>query len=124
MSSGGAATRRLFIFLLAMLWLAAAARARERAPVGLAPAAELQQQFAELGDLKLQSGEVIHEFRLGYRTAGTLNTDKSNAVLWPTWLGGRTEDLLRFVGPSNVVDTGKYFVILVDAIGDGVSTSP
>ncbi len=88
------------------------------------PAAEGAQQFATLGEFKLQSGAVLHDFRLGYRTLGKLNDAKSNAVLWPTWLRGRTEDLLQFVGPGNVVDTGKYYVILVDAIGDGISTSP
>jgi len=82
------------------------------------------QQFAELGDFHLRDGRVIHEFRLGYRTLGKLNSDKSNAVLWPTWIGGRTEDLLPFIGPANVVDTNKYFVVLVDAIGNGVSSSP
>jgi homoserine O-acetyltransferase len=84
------------------------------------------QQFAEFGELKLQNGAVIQDFRLGYRTFGKLNAEKSNAVLWPTWLGGKTQDLLKFVGsgPANVVDSTKYFVILVDAIGDGVSTSP
>ena len=91
---------------------------------GQAAAAEGTQQFAELGDLALRSGQVIQDFRLGYRTLGKLNTGRSNAVLWPTWLGGRTQDLLKFVGPGNVVDTNSYFVILVDAIGDGVSTSP
>jgi homoserine O-acetyltransferase/O-succinyltransferase len=82
------------------------------------------QQFAELGDLKLRGGSVIHDFRLGYRTLGKLNADKSNAVLWPTWLGGRTEDLLGFVGPGKVVDSSRYFVVLVDSIGNGVSSSP
>lgn len=82
------------------------------------------QHFAEFGDFKLHSGEVLREFRLGYRTMGKLNDDKSNAVLWPTWVGGRSEDLLPFVGPGNVVDTNKYFVVLVDAIGNGISTSP
>jgi homoserine O-acetyltransferase/O-succinyltransferase len=91
---------------------------------GQAQTASTPQQFAALGEFKLQSGEVMHDFRLGYRTAGALNAEKSNAVLWPTWLGGRTEDLLRFIGPNNVVDSSKYFVILVDAIGNGVSTSP
>ena len=86
--------------------------------------AEGVQQFADLGELKLKSGAVIQDFQLGYRTLGKLNAGKSNAVLWPTWLGGKTEDLLKFVGPSNVVDTNSYFVILVDAIGNGVSTSP
>ena len=86
--------------------------------------AEGAQQFAELGDLKLRSGAVIHDFRLGYRTVGQLNAAKSNAILWPTWLGGTTQELLQFVGPDKVVDSTKYFVVLVDAIGNGVSTSP
>jgi homoserine O-acetyltransferase/O-succinyltransferase len=93
---------------------------------GQASPGEAVQQFAELGEFKLQSGGVIQDFRLAYRTLGKLNADKSNAVLWPTWLGGKTQDLLKFAGPGpeHVVDSTKYFVILVDAIGNGVSTSP
>jgi homoserine O-acetyltransferase len=86
--------------------------------------AEGEQQFAELGAFKLQSGGVIQDFRLGYRTLGKLNAQKSNAILWPSWLGGKSDDLLQFLGPGKVVDTSKYFVVLVDAIGNGVSTSP
>jgi homoserine O-acetyltransferase len=86
--------------------------------------AEAPERFADLGDLKLQSGAVIRNFRLGYRTIGELNAEKSNAVLWPTYLGGHSGQLLQYVGPANVVDTTKYFAILVDSIGDGVSTSP
>lgn len=82
------------------------------------------QQFAELGDQKLHGGTVIQDFRLGYRTLGQLNAQKSNAILWPTWLGGKSQDLLQFVGPGKVLDASMYFVILVDAIGNGVSTSP
>jgi len=67
---------------------------------------------------------VIHDFRLGYRTVGQMNAAKSNAILWPTWLGGTTQELLQFLGPDKVVDSTKYFVVLVDAIGNGVSTSP
>jgi homoserine O-acetyltransferase len=86
--------------------------------------AEGTQQFTDLGDLKLQSGAVIQDFRLGYRTLGKLNAQKSNAILWPSWLGGKSLDLLQFLGPGKVVDTSSYFVVLVDAIGNGVSTSP
>ncbi len=82
------------------------------------------QQFAEFGDFRLRSGSVIHDFRLGYRTLGKRNAEGSNAILWATWLGGKSEDLLQFVGPANVVDSSRYFVILVDAIGNGVSSSP
>jgi pimeloyl-ACP methyl ester carboxylesterase len=81
-------------------------------------------QFGELGELKLRNGAVIQDFRLGYRTLGKLNAEKSNAVLWPSWLGGKSEDLLQFIGPGKVIDSNRYFAILVDAIGDGVSSSP
>jgi homoserine O-acetyltransferase/O-succinyltransferase len=95
-------------------------------PTATAQASPAQgaQQFAALGDLKLQGGGVIQDFRLGYRTLGTLNAGKSNAVLWPSWLSGKSEDLLQFLGPGKVVDTTNYFVVLVDAIGNGVSCSP
>jgi len=90
-----------------------------------APQTDGVQRFAEFANFKLRNGSVIQDFRLGYRTLGKLNAEKSNAVLWPTWLGGKSEDLLQFVGPTGkVVDTSQYFVILVDAIGNGVSSSP
>ena len=82
------------------------------------------QQFASFGDFKLQSGKVIHDFRIGYRTLGALNAAKSNAILFPTWLGGRSEDLLQFAKPGQWLDTSKYFIVFVDAIGDGISSSP
>ncbi len=85
---------------------------------------EGMQQFADFDDFKLHNGGVIHDFRLGYRTLGRLNAARSNAVLWPTWLGGKSEDLLQFIGPGKVVDTSNYYVVLVDAIGNGVSASP
>jgi len=102
---------------MAACWVSAGAQAPAQPTEGA-------QQFAEFGDFKLRSGEVIREFRLGYRTLGKLNAERSNTVLWPTWLGGKTEDLVQFIGPKNVVDSNLYFVILVDAIGNGVSTSP
>ncbi len=110
---------RFFLFLLLVL----SSQAKYANAQGAA-SGEGAQQFAELGDFKLQSGAVIQDFRLGYRTLGMLNASKSNGVLWPSWLGGKAEDLLKFIGPGKVVDSSKYFVILVDAIGDGVSSSP
>lgn len=91
---------------------------------GQAMPAEPKLQFADFGDFKLRSGQVIEDFRLGYRTVGGLNAERSNAILWPSWLGGNSQQLLQYVGPKNVVDTDRYFVVLVDAIGNGVSSSP
>ena len=47
-----------------------------------------EQQFAGIGDLKLQNGGVIRNCRVGYRIFGRLNRDKSNVVVFTTWAGG------------------------------------
>jgi homoserine O-acetyltransferase/O-succinyltransferase len=83
-----------------------------------------KQQFARLGDLRLESGEVIADAIVGYRTAGTLNASRSNAVLVAPWHQGNSGQLARQIGPGKLVDSSKYFVIVVDAFGNGVSSSP
>lgn len=83
-----------------------------------------EQQFANLGDFKLQSGEVLRDCRIGYRTAGQMNADKSNIIVIPTWAGGKTEQWVPNVGPGKMADTAKYYVVLIDALSNGVSSSP
>src|SRR5579862_4951446 len=83
-----------------------------------------KQEFALLGDFKLESGAVIKGCRVGYRTYGKLNATKTNAILFPTWFGGTSLDIELFAPPWDVVDTGRYCLIVVDALGNGVSTSP
>jgi homoserine O-acetyltransferase len=81
-------------------------------------------KFAPLGNFRLESGETIRNLQLGYRTLGTLNADRSNVILWPTWFTGTSAQLLSFVGSGKLLDPSKYYVILVDALGDGVTSSP
>lgn len=88
------------------------------------PVVAQQQQFATLGDFKLRGGAVIRDCRIGYRTFGRLNEQRSNAVIFPTWAGGTTEQLQSNIGPGRLVDSDKYFVIAIDALGNGVSSSP
>ena len=80
-------------------------------------------QTAELGDLTLESGEVLQDAKLGYRSAGRLNADRSNVILFPTWFTGTTEELFTSdaVAP---VDTSRFFLVAVDAFANGVSSSP
>jgi homoserine O-acetyltransferase/O-succinyltransferase len=82
------------------------------------------QQFASLGDFKLENGEVIRDCRIGYRTYGHLDGNKTNAILFPSWFGGTSKELEDYFGPGKLVDTSQYYVISVDALADGVSTSP
>ncbi len=88
------------------------------------PPMDGQQQFADLGTCKLVGGQEITGCRLGYRTWGTLNAQRSNAILFPTWFSGRSSDIEASVGADKLVDPDKYFLIVVDALGDGVSSSP
>ena len=81
-------------------------------------------QFAEMGDCQLENGDVIQDCSIGYRTVGSLNADSSNAVLFPTWFGGTSEQILSLLGPDGMVDPSESFVIVVDAFGNGVSSSP
>ena len=83
-----------------------------------------RQQFAELGDFRLESGATIRDAFIGYRTMGRLNAMRSNAVLVAPWYQGTTWQLAHQIGPGKLVDSSKYFVILVDSFGNGVSSSP
>jgi homoserine O-acetyltransferase len=93
-------------------------------PVYLQAQALPPLQYANLGDLKLENGSVIRDCKLGYRTLGTLNAAKSNAVLYPSWFTGKSGEIVAELGPGAYVDTAKYFVVAVDSLGNGVSCSP
>lgn len=91
-----------------------------------------QQQIANLGQCKLESGQAIEDCRVGYRTYGHLNAARDNAVLMPTWLYGKSSDLASLFGdgsspqqlPQQLIDTGKFYGIAIDAFANGISSSP
>jgi homoserine O-acetyltransferase len=80
--------------------------------------------------LALKSGAVIDEYELAYETYGTLNADRSNAVLICHALnashhvaGWYAEDAQNvgwwdnMIGPGKPVDTDRFFVIGVNNLG-------
>jgi homoserine O-acetyltransferase len=83
-----------------------------------------RQRVAQLGDFPLESGERIQNCQVGYRTFGRLNPSKSNAVVLTPWFQGSSAQLAWHVGPGKLVDSSEYFVIAVDALGNGMSSSP
>ena len=102
-----------FVLPIVFLLLSSATHAAEAPPL----------QRAELGDLRLESGATLLDASVTYRTAGTLNADRSNAVLFPTWFTGTAEQLFAF-DATGLVDTSRFFLIAVDALANGVSSSP
>jgi len=109
-------TRFAFVLFLWFIPAAMIGRAQQ--------ATDGQQQFADLGICKLTSGRQIQNCRIGYRVWGKLNADRSNAVLFPSWLAGTTAQLPYAVGAEGLIDPARFYVIAVDALGDGVSSSP
>ncbi len=81
-------------------------------------------QLYKMGDFKLESGEVIKDFAISYVTHGTLNAEKSNAILMVTAISGNHHRLDFMIGAGKALDTNKYFIIATDAIADGLTTSP
>jgi homoserine O-acetyltransferase len=81
-------------------------------------------QSFPIGDFKLESGEVIKDFAISYVTHGTLNPQKSNAVLMVTAISGNHHRIDFMIGAGKPLDPAKYFVVATDAIGNGLTTSP
>jgi len=79
---------------------------------------------AALGDLALESGERIVDYRQSYVTHGALAAEGGNAVLVCASLSGTHHRLDFLVGPGKALDPARWFVIAVDPIGNGLSTSP
>ncbi|MCD4685663.1 MAG: homoserine O-acetyltransferase [Anaerolineae bacterium] len=92
----------------------------------------VQRHYAHFNTpLRLRSGTTLPEFTLAYETYGTLNTDRSNAILICHALSGdahvagyHTNDPQEkpgwwddAVGPGKLFDTNRYFVICSNVIG-------
>lgn len=82
------------------------------------------QQFIDLGNFELRSGSIIENCRIGYRVYGEMNSRKDNIIVIPTWFQGVSRHIGSVVGPEKLADTTLYAVIAIDALGNGVSTSP
>jgi homoserine O-acetyltransferase len=106
---------RYLATLAVLLWAGAAAAHTPAQP---------PHQSYKIGDLTLESGEVIKDFSISYVTHGQLNAKKSNAILMVTAISGNHHRLDFMIGPGKALDTNKYFIIATDAIADGLTTSP
>lgn len=79
----------------------------------------------EAGDFELETGDCLHGLKLAYATYGKLNAAKDNAILVPTWYSGTSRVMADlFVGEGRALDPSKYFILVVNQIGNGISSSP
>ena len=85
--------------------------------------------------LRLDAGIELSPFQIAYQTYGQLNGDKSNAILVCHALTGDQHVAnahpvtgkpgwwLSMIGPGNLVDTNKYFVICANVLGGCMGTT-
>lgn len=77
-----------------------------------------------LGDFTLQSGITLRGASLAYKTYGTLNADKSNVIVYPTWYSGWHTDNEWLIGDGKALDPGQWFIVVPNMLGNGLSSSP
>ncbi len=85
---------------------------------------ELTQETFFAGNVTLESGETLPDARLAYCVRGTLNSAKDNAIIMPTHFGGSHEHSQYLTGSGLALDPAHYFIVTVNLIGNGVSSSP
>ncbi len=108
---------------------------RSLAPDAVVPGAFVaERRVFEIPEFTTRGGRTIKNLRVGWRSHGRLNADRSNVVLLTHPLGqsshfaGRDGDggsgngwFDWYVGPGKAIDTERFFVISVDTL---VNTRP
>jgi homoserine O-acetyltransferase len=81
-------------------------------------------QVFDAGDVVLQSGHVFPGMQLAYETYGTLNAARDNVVVYPTSFAAQHHDTEWLAAPGGILDTDRWFVVIPNLFGNGLSSSP
>ncbi len=131
--------RPLLAFLFACLCSGAFAGGQDNRSLPL-----VTKQAFTLDSFTTYTGQRLKQVRVGWESYGTLNQDKSNAILITHYFSAtshaagkyRTSDPApgywdAIIGPGKAIDTNKYFVLSVDSLvnlypfsADVITTGP
>ncbi len=97
----------------------------------------VEKKIFELPRYETVAGGTIKNVRIGWEAAGTLNGDKSNAVLITHFFSGSSHAFGKYsasnaaagywdaiIGPGKPIDTSKYYVISSDTLVNFNAKSP
>jgi homoserine O-acetyltransferase/O-succinyltransferase len=77
-----------------------------------------------LGTFTFESGATIENAHVTYATWGSLNAARDNAILLPSWYGGRATSYQFLVGDGRALDPSRYFIVATEMFGSSGSSSP
>src|SRR5215210_1916716 len=100
------------------------------AAAGSARSAELivEKKTFELPSYTTVAGAMIKNIKIGWQAAGTLNANKSNAILITHFFSGTSHAFGKYadddtagywdaiIGPGKLIDTNRYYVISSDTL--------
>ncbi len=88
-----------------------------------------KKQVFEIAAFTTQSGKTLKNVKVGWESYGTLNADKSNAILICHFFSGSSHAAGKYdaaekvagywdaiIGPGKAIDTSKYFVLSADTL--------
>lgn len=88
-----------------------------------------EKKVFELPSFTTQSGRTLKNVKVGWESYGTLNADKSNAILICHFFSGNSHAAGKYaaadaapgywdaiIGPGKAIDTNKYFVLSSDTL--------
>ncbi len=84
----------------------------------------MDHEIFHLKDFALQSGEVLPDAQLAYKTCGKLSSARDNVVLLPTFYTGTHTRNEGFFGSGRALDPARHFIVSVNLFGNGISSSP
>lgn len=88
------------------------------------PLFDAREGVFDAGHVVLQSGRTFRNMRLAYKTFGHLNAAKSNVIVYPTSYSAQHMDIEFMVSEGGALDPTKYFIVIVNLFGNGLSSSP
>ncbi len=76
-----------------------------------------------LSSFETLNGHVFNNVPIAFKTFGTLNSDKSNVIIYPTWYSGFISDNEWLIGENMALNPSKYFIIIIAMINNSQSFS-
>lgn len=113
------------------MWIMGALALAGWVTAGMAEAQDLavEKKVLEIPSFTTQSGRTLRNVRVGWESYGTLNADKSNAILICHFFSGNSHAAGKYaandaapgywdaiIGPGKAIDTNTYFVLSSDTL--------